>query len=328
VKASVVISVRNRSQMLLDCFRGLAAQTLDKGQFEVVVIDNCSTEDLGPVLGQARDALGLQIRSARTARDNGPAPARNIGAGMASGEVIAFTDSDCRPTPEWLERGLAAFEARAVAMVSGPVLAKPEQSATFTSKTSFVTATEHPTFPTANLMVRRQVFEAMGGFDISLSFSDPFGRATECADTDLAWRIIGAGHQRRFVAEAVVHHELEAQGFLLWLLEPTRLFLVPELVRRHPGLRDSLLWAGLFFHPRGVLLYLGLLLLGLVAWVEPMALAALPAALLSWAVIRKRTLDPRTLLAFCMRAPLHACKLLVMNLSLLYGSIRFRSVVL
>ncbi|TXH35861.1 MAG: glycosyltransferase [Burkholderiaceae bacterium] len=328
LRVSVVISVQNRSAMLLDCLRGLAAQTLARDQFEVVVIDNCSTQDLSPVIEQARQTWSLQIQTARTSQDRGPAPARNLGVQMAKGAIIAFTDSDCRPVPEWLARGLVAFDDPAVALVSGPVLPKPEQTASFTAKLSFVTVTEHPTFPTANLMVKREAFLAQGGFDISLSFRDPLNRATECADTDLAWRVIKAGHQRRFIPEAVMHHELEEQGLLLWLLEPTRLFLLPELVRRHPELRQSLLTAGLFFYPRGFLLYLSLMLCAAVLLWKPELLWALPIGILLRGLIRTKSLNPLMLLRFCARAPLHVLKLMVMNLALLYGSVRFRSLVL
>ncbi|RYG10676.1 MAG: glycosyltransferase [Burkholderiales bacterium] len=324
---SVVISVKNRSSMLLDCFRGLAAQTLPKERFEVVVLDNCSSEDLGPVFEQAR-ALGLELRTMRTTEDRGPAPARNQGVRLARGEFIAFTDSDCRPVPRWLEAALEAFNAVDVAMVSGPVLGKPEQTAGFTSKLSFAVATEHPTFPTANLLIRRDVFNSMDGFNEALCFRDPLNRATECADTDLAWRIIKKPYQRRFVPEAVVYHELEEQGLMMWMLEPTRLFCLPELVRRHPELRRSLLTGGVLFYPPGLLLYLGLLLAAAIAWFQPLLLALVPLLLVLRAIYRTRSLHPGVLLRFCARAPLHALKLLVMNLSLLYGSVRFRSLVL
>lgn len=327
-EVSIVISVHNRAAMLMDCFRGIAAQSLARERFEVVLIDNCSTEALQPVIDEARRTLGLHIVSARTSEDRGPAPARNLGVGMARGPIIAFTDSDCRPTPRWLELGMAAMAEPAVSLVSGPVLPKPEQAATFFSKLSFVTVAEHPTFPTANLMVRRDVFDALGGFDASLSFRDPFRRATECADTDLAWRIIEAGHQRRFVAEAVMHHEIERQGVLMWLLEPTRLFLLPELVRRHPQLRSVLLRGGFFFYPKAMLALLGLPILLALLWWQPALLVAMVLLLVMWAAWRTRSLHPVALLRFCAQAPLHLARLLVMNASLLYGSVRFRSLVL
>jgi hypothetical protein len=50
---------------------------------------------------------------------------------------------------------------------------------------------EHPCFPTMNVFYRRSVFEALGGFDVSLSTRDPLGRAVEATDADLGWRVIG-----------------------------------------------------------------------------------------------------------------------------------------
>lgn len=325
---SVVISVRNRVDMLGDCLRGLGEQTLDKSRFEVVVIDNFSTDNLSPVVDAARATFGLQIQFARTTQDRGPAPARNLGVEMAHGAIIAFTDSDCRPVPQWLALGLAAFDEPEVGMVSGPILPKPEQSVRFTTKVSFVTRSEHPTFPTANLMVRRSVFMLLGGFDVSLSVRDVFNRATECADTDLAWRLIKAGHQRRFVNEAVIHHELEAQTLVMWLLEPTRLFLLPELVRRHPELRQTLLTAKIIFYPPALSVYVGLLLVFAAVMWMPRLLWLVPLIILGRAVQRTRTFDIRVLLRFSVRAPLHFLRMLILNLSLLYGSVRYRTLVL
>ena len=325
---SVVMSVRNRAALLRDCLRGLAAQTLGCGNFEVIVIDNCSTEPLQPVLEQARREWGLLIRSDRTREDRGPAPGRNMGVRLARAPVIAFTDSDCRPSPQWLERGLAMMRDPAVALASGAVFPKPEQRAKLTSKLTFVTATEHPTFPTSNLFVRRDVFLAHGGFNESLSFRDPWDRATECADTDLAWRIIEQGHERRFDPEAVVCHEIENQTLGMWLLEPTRLFVLPELVRRHPQLRGVLLKGRYFYYPRATLACLAIVAgAAVVAW-QPLALAGLVVLMLAWGAWRTRSVEPKHVLAFCARAPLHVMRMVLLSATLAYGSIRFRSLVI
>ncbi|MEJ0017332.1 MAG: glycosyltransferase [Acetobacteraceae bacterium] len=325
---SVVISAKNRSVLLWDCFQGLAAQTIGKDRFEVVLIDNVSSEDLGAVAERARGELGLSIRTARTERDRGPAPARNLGVTMAAAPIIAFTDSDCRPHPEWLAIGVAVFADPAIALATGPVQPKPGQQATLTSKLTFKTDAEHPTFPTANAFYRRAVFLGFGGFDASLSFRDPFDRATECADTDLAWRIIEAGHARRFLPNALVYHEIEDQGLMMWLLEPTRLFVLPELVRRHPVLRRELLTAGVFFYPQSWLIYVGMVvgIVALVMW--PWLLLLLPVLLLARGIMRTGSVDPVGLLRFTARTLIHMPRMMLMNLCLLYGSVRFRCLVL
>jgi glycosyltransferase involved in cell wall biosynthesis len=324
---SVVISVKNRFKMLEDCLMALLQQTIGLNRFEVIVVDNVSQDDIAGLCA-AMLARGLPLRYLRMQHDKGPAPARNRGVSQARAPVIAFTDSDCRPHPEWLDLGLAALTDPTVAFSTGPVLPKPEQTAAMFSKLTFVTAQEHPTFPTANMIVRKGVFDAFGGFDENLSFRDPLNRATECADTDLAWRIIKAGYARRFEPRAVIWHEIEQQSLLQWVLEPTRLFLVPALVKRHPELRKSLLVARLFFYPPIWLLYAAVCLAAIAVMWQPLLLLLLPPALVARGIHRTGSADPRRLAAHAGRVMAHLPRMAVMIASLLYGSIRYRALVL
>jgi hypothetical protein len=91
-EVSVVISVQNRLDDLTDCLQALGRQTLPRDRFEVVVIDNCSSVDLAPAFELARTTFGLRLKTLRTTRDGGPAPARNLGVTEAQGAIIAFTD--------------------------------------------------------------------------------------------------------------------------------------------------------------------------------------------------------------------------------------------
>jgi glycosyltransferase involved in cell wall biosynthesis len=327
VLASVVISCKNRTEMLRDCMRGLAEQTIGLDRFEVVLIDNCSTEDLGVVAAEAR-AMGLTLRMARTERDGGPAPARNIGVSMASAPIIAFTDSDCRATPDWLAAALPHFDDPRLGLLGGPVLPKPGQEIALTTKQSFVSAAENPTWPTANLFMRRDVFLAHGGFDPSLSFFDLFDRATECADTDLAWRVIKSGWGKAFEPRAVIHHELERQTLWQWIIEPSRLIVLPELVRRHPELRRDLLVGGYVFYPVSKLLYVAVPAAALFLWHAPWLLLLLPVALVLRGIQRTGGVNPAALARHALRVLANLPRLAVLNLTLLYGSIRFRSLVI
>lgn len=325
---SVVISCKNRESLLWDCFEGLAAQTLPRDRFEVVLVDNVSADDLAALCARARSDLGLAVRHERMAQDRGPAPARNRGVALARAPIVAFTDSDCRPEPQWLEAGLAAFADPAVALVSGPVLPKSGQPVGMTSRITFVTEAEHPTFPTANAWYRRDVFLGLGGFDVSLSFTDPFDCATEGADVDLAWKVIKAGHARRFVADAAMRHEIETLPPGMWLIEGTRLFILPELVRRHPELRRALLRGGVFFHPPGTakVALAGALLAA--SAVQPWLLLAPPAALLAQALRRAGGFVPRAIAWHAAKACGDLAREAVVVAALLYGSLRFRSLVL
>jgi glycosyltransferase involved in cell wall biosynthesis len=326
---SVVISVQNRIDDLTDCLRALGRQTLARSRYEVVVVDNCSSVDLGPVFERARGEFGLTLTTLRTESDRGPAPARNRGVQVARGAIIAFTDSDCRPAPNWLADGLAAFEADAsVGLVCGPIRPKPDHQVHLTSKLTFQTEGEHPTYPTANLMLRRAAFLEQGGFNTSLSYRDPLGRAVECADSDLAWRIIKTGVAKRFVATAVVYHSIEQQPLSLWLLEGTRLFSLPELVRRHPELRTHLLRGRWFFYPRAWAL-VGLSIAWLVSlWFWPWLLPATLGAAVVAGSARKRSLSPAVVGRFVVSIPLQVVRMAVMLATLLLASLRFRSLVL
>ena len=324
---TVVIASLGRPDLLLDGFRGLAAQTLGRERFEIVLVDDCSPEPLDWVAERGRTEFGLMVHYARTKINRGPGPARNLGASLARAPVIAFTDSDCRPDPGWLATGLAAFSDSAIAMVSGPCLPKPGQPLRLTTHMHFIYE-EHPCFPTMNVFYRRSVFEALGGFDVSLSTRDPLGRAVEATDADLGWRVIEAGYPRRFLPEAIIYHEVQNLGVIGYVIEPTRHLFVPELVRRHPGMRRALLTAGVFFYPATWLVYIALIVVILAALMQPWLLLMVPALLIGRAIARTRSLRPDKLMWWCASALLQLPRTFVASLTFAYASVRFRALVL
>jgi glycosyltransferase involved in cell wall biosynthesis len=326
-EVAVVIPCLNRELLLFECFRGLSEQTLSRQRFEVILVDDMSPKPLEGVVERARRELALNIRYARTTVRHGPAPARNLGASLATAPILAFTDSDCRPAPDWLAKSVAAFAGPGVALVTGPVHPKPEQPIALTSKQHF-TYDEHPIYTTMNMFCPRAVFEALGGFDVSLCVRDPLGRAVEAADPDLAWRVIKAGYGKRFVRDAIVYHEVEDLGLVGYILEGTRVIFIPEVVRRYPELRSTLLTARVFIQPAMWLVYLAIVVIVLAAAVRPWLLLLLPIMLLGRALVRTRSLRPATLLRFCAGACLQLPQFLIMTIALIYGSVRYRCLVL
>ena len=120
-----------------------------------------------PVNGARSDvppAQGIEVSGLpkRRCRQDGPAAARNLGWRMADGEIIAFTDDDCIPEPDWLANGVSAF-VEGVAGVSGrtvvPMPANPTDNELNT------THLQRSDFITANCFYRREVLEEVGGFD-------------------------------------------------------------------------------------------------------------------------------------------------------------------
>lgn len=98
---SVIVPVWNDAARLDQCLRALEGQTYPGDLYEVVVVDNGSEEAVGPVV--ARYGRARLVREDRP----GSYAARNAGLAHARGEVVAFTDADCLPAPDWVEKGVA-----------------------------------------------------------------------------------------------------------------------------------------------------------------------------------------------------------------------------
>jgi glycosyltransferase involved in cell wall biosynthesis len=97
--ASVIVPTRNRPERLAACLAALAAQTFPHSDFEVIVVDDGSDTPLDAVVAPYRDKLTVRLIEQANA---GPAHARNTRARHALGAVLAFTDDDCTPRPDWL----------------------------------------------------------------------------------------------------------------------------------------------------------------------------------------------------------------------------------
>lgn len=98
---SIIIPVYNDAARLRRCLAALNHQTMPKAQYEIIVVDNNSTDDIAAA-AQAYEQIVLTHES-----QPGSYAARNRGISMAKGDVLAFTDSDCIPAKDWLEMGLA-----------------------------------------------------------------------------------------------------------------------------------------------------------------------------------------------------------------------------
>ena len=159
---SVVIPTLNRTQLLKRCLDALLAQTLDPASYEIIIVDDASrkeTERLVENYSAARPGSPYTVYSDRKRR--GPAAARNLGWRTAAAPIIAFTDDDCIPEPDWLAKGTAAFK-KDVAGVSGrifvPVGLKPTD---YERNTSFL---EFSKFATANCFYLKKALAEVGRF--------------------------------------------------------------------------------------------------------------------------------------------------------------------
>ncbi len=201
---SVVVPTYERPAQLARLLRALAAQTFDPGRFEIIVVDDGSTSSVHRLLDPWREHLQLRLLR----RPNGgPGAARNTGAREARGRLLAFTDDDCRPRPDWLEALALCAEEHPGCMLGGlTVNALPENPFATTSQVIVEAAyryynrdPEHARFfASNNMVVPREPFLDLGGFDTR------FRIASE--DRDLCDRWSHAGGRMVYAAEAVVEH--------------------------------------------------------------------------------------------------------------------------
>jgi glycosyltransferase involved in cell wall biosynthesis len=211
LEVSVVVPARNAAADLRSLVGALERQTLPRTAFEVLIGDDGST-DGGAAAVATSDGW---IRSLGGPPLNSYA-ARNRAARASSAAVLAFCDADCRPEPDWLEHGLAALEDADLA--AGRVrFAVPEQRTVWTlldidSFKDHERQVTQGTAETANLFVRRELFDANGGFDDSLP---------EHGDFDFVQRCLARGARLVYAPEAVVWHPTRnhARAFLraVWI---------------------------------------------------------------------------------------------------------------
>jgi GT2 family glycosyltransferase len=161
--------------------------------------------------------------------------------------VLAFTDSDCVPDACWLHEGVRAVES--AAMVQGRVEAVSRHGPF--DRTLWVTWA-WGLYETANLFVRREAFERVGGFGAGLEASDgaPFGE-----DTIFGWNVRRLGFEAAFCETAIVRHAVVPRSARATITEHLRDRYFPHLVRAVPELRGVFLYRRVFLNRRRALLY-------------------------------------------------------------------------
>ena len=197
-RVSVVVPARNAAHDLPTLLAALRRQTLPREDFEVVVVDDRST-DATPDLVRASGFAKLVEAPVR----GGSYAARNLAVRLVDAPVLAFTDSDCAPTPTWLEEGLAELASTGADLVAGQIEIPLVDGS---PASALVDAARHLNQEkavadgfgaTANLFVQRRVFETIGLFNENLQSG---------GDTEFGHRARAAGLTLVLAANAVVVH--------------------------------------------------------------------------------------------------------------------------
>ncbi len=208
MKISVVIPFYNAGRTLDLCLNALAAQSLPP--LEVIMVDNNSKDGSGEIAKQFAMKHSDTFHYFFESRQ-GPSFARNCGAERAKGDIVAFTDADCISDRHWLSNLSDGFKEPRIGAVAGRVVAFGTASifdkfhAMFTMRGSserrrFKEFTLlRGGFPTANLGVRREVFNRIEGFDESMKIYSE--------DYDLCARVYEAGFAIEYIPEALIFHK-------------------------------------------------------------------------------------------------------------------------
>lgn len=194
---SVVIPVHNGARRLPGLLEALRAQTVPQDRFEVIFVDDCSSDETTDLIESAN------ARLVSAPSRGGSYAARNLALPHVRAPLVAFTDSDCLPAPDWIERGLEEMDRTGADLLVGRVdlrvRAKPTIAALIDA-TQFLDQRRYSQQgfgATANLWVRREVFERHGIFE---------GRIVAGADKEFGQRATSAGADLVYAADVVVTH--------------------------------------------------------------------------------------------------------------------------
>lgn len=210
---SVIIPSYNRADEVVDLIQSLQAQTFGHARFEVLIVDDGSTDDTEGKVGELSAQVDFRLCFFR--RDHeGPGPARNYGMSQAQGAYFLFIDSDCLADAEWLKEINSAITNEDPDAFGGPdsVLANfsPFQKAIDYSMTSFLTtggmrghskkrlAKFYPR--SFNMGIRREIYNKLGGMS----------NLRHGQDIEFSRRIVSSGAKVIYIPNAIVYHKRRA----------------------------------------------------------------------------------------------------------------------
>ena len=193
---SVVVPGRNCAQTIRSCLGALVPLLKSSNLREIIFVDDGSTDDTAKMVAEFPVICVA-------GNGKGPGAARNIGWRRAQHPLVWFVDADCVAQPDALERLLPHFDEPPVGGVSGSYgIMNPESLLACLVHEEIIE--RHRRMPqrvdflaTFNVVYRRDVLEQVGGFD---------ERYLKAQDAELAFRVISAGHELRFVFDSRVNH--------------------------------------------------------------------------------------------------------------------------
>jgi GT2 family glycosyltransferase len=254
---SVVVPTYKRPDLLQRCLSALLVQSLARDAFEIIVCDDGPSAQAKAVAMQAaqRGNGRPNVRYLEVRDTQGPAGARNLGWRNAAADVIAFTDDDTVPEPGWLQAGLDGMASGVQAAVGQIVMPLPPRASDYQRDAARLCQAE---FATANCFVRRDVLEAVQGFD------ERYTQAWR-EDSDLHFSLIQRGFSVAPIPGAIVIHPLRPARFAAGLGMQKKVMFDVLLYRKYPALYRERIRSGPPWFYLGVTLALLLGIIGFLA---------------------------------------------------------------
>ncbi len=198
-RVSVVVASYNGASTLPTCLTSLTR--LNYPDFEVILVDDGSTDGTAGIAAKHPD-----VRYIRHAANAGLSVARNTGIEAATGEIVAFTDADCRADEDWLFYIVGDLLNSAFVGMGGPNLLPPEDSPVAAAVMAspggpahvMLTDRQAEHIPGCNMVFYKWALQEIGGFD-------PIYRKAG-DDVDVCWRLQQAGHKLGFSPAGMVWH--------------------------------------------------------------------------------------------------------------------------
>ena len=250
---SVIVPAWNAEKNLALCLRSLTRQVLSKGSYEVILVDDGSTDQTAEIARRFPVVYHYQ-------ENQGPAAARNAGVFLAKGDLIFFTDADCVPDPNWLEEMAAPFARPEVTAVKGVYRTEQKDIVARFAQVEFEERFRMLEQRESIDMVdtyaagfKKKIFMDLGGFDIR------FPKANN-EDTEFSYRMALQGYTMVFTPRALVRHLNHPDSvFRYFRLKFGRGFWRLMVYRMHPErmVKDS-------YTPQTLKLQIVVLFLGLI----------------------------------------------------------------
>ena len=234
VSISVIVPAYNAAATIAECMAALSNQSLPQSEYEVIVVDDGSTDNTADIAARYGARVLRQANS-------GPAVARNKGIAEARGAVILFTDADCAPAPEWIQEMVAPLDDPQIEGCKGVYRTRQENLTARFIQVEYEDRYDHTArhkyvdfIDTYAAGYRRDILVASGGFNTSFPLAS-------VEDQELSFRLAGTGHKMVFNPRAEVYHR-HPESWLTYAQRKYKIGYWKTLVLRlHPSKawRDS-----------------------------------------------------------------------------------------